>query len=170
MVKFDFTNPIVTIIASIIFILIALNLLGSTIGPYSNFIILVIGGFIATYFAKERKIRYGLYGGTLSLLITAIPMIFMVNSFYIIISLLIGSIGIIIIGAVFGTIGGFIGKKIPKNKTAESMGYLICDKCGGYYELQEGEFQDSFDKNCDCGGKLEYFDNLDEPIKFQYLK
>lgn len=35
------------------------------------------------------------------------------------------------------------------------MGYIICEKCGGYYELQPGEHPDDFDR-CDCGGKLKY--------------
>jgi len=35
------------------------------------------------------------------------------------------------------------------------MGYLICDKCEGYYELQSGEKMGDFDK-CRCGGKLSW--------------
>lgn len=35
------------------------------------------------------------------------------------------------------------------------MGYLVCDKCGGYYELQPGEHPEDFDW-CECGGKLSY--------------
>lgn len=35
------------------------------------------------------------------------------------------------------------------------MGYIICEKCGGYYELQPGEHPEDFDR-CDCGGKLKY--------------
>lgn len=35
------------------------------------------------------------------------------------------------------------------------MGYLVCDECGGYYELKPGESAADFDK-CDCGGKLKY--------------
>jgi uncharacterized paraquat-inducible protein A len=35
------------------------------------------------------------------------------------------------------------------------MGYLKCEKCGGYYELQEGESPDDFDL-CECGGKLNH--------------
>jgi heat shock protein HtpX len=34
-------------------------------------------------------------------------------------------------------------------------GYLVCDKCGGYYELQPGESPEDFEQ-CQCGGKLEY--------------
>lgn len=37
------------------------------------------------------------------------------------------------------------------------MGYLICDDCAGYYELQEGEYPEDFDR-CQCGGRLEYAD------------
>lgn len=39
------------------------------------------------------------------------------------------------------------------------MGYLLCNKCGGYYELQPGEYPDDFTK-CECGGKLEYVESL----------
>ena len=39
------------------------------------------------------------------------------------------------------------------------MGYLICDKCGGYYELKEGESPNDFDL-CNCGGKLRYANSL----------
>lgn len=35
-------------------------------------------------------------------------------------------------------------------------GYLVCDKCQGYYELQTGEKVVDFNRNCDCGGTLEY--------------
>lgn len=35
------------------------------------------------------------------------------------------------------------------------MGYIICEKCGGYYELQPGEHPEDFDR-CNCGGKLKY--------------
>lgn len=35
------------------------------------------------------------------------------------------------------------------------MGYLICEKCGGYYELQPGEHPEDFDR-CNCGGQLVY--------------
>ena len=42
------------------------------------------------------------------------------------------------------------------------MGYLICKKCGGYYELQPGESPDDFSDECECGGELIYSDTLDE--------
>ena len=36
------------------------------------------------------------------------------------------------------------------------MSYLVCNKCGSYYELQEGENPEEFDLTCECGGKLQY--------------
>lgn len=44
------------------------------------------------------------------------------------------------------------------------MGYLICEKCKGYYELREGEHPEDFDR-CQCGGKLKYVDKLEQPQK-----
>lgn len=46
------------------------------------------------------------------------------------------------------------------------MGYLVCDSCGGYYELQQGESEDDFDK-CQCGGQLSLKDRIsnDSEIK-----
>lgn len=38
----------------------------------------------------------------------------------------------------------------------KNMGYLQCKKCGGYYELQEGESPEDYDV-CYCGGELEYY-------------
>jgi hypothetical protein len=41
------------------------------------------------------------------------------------------------------------------------MAYLVCDKCGGYYELQPGESPDDFDR-CECGGKLKHIQTLSD--------
>lgn len=45
------------------------------------------------------------------------------------------------------------------------MGYLICDKCGGYYELQENESPDTFIE-CQCGGKLKYHETMYDYVNF----
>jgi hypothetical protein len=45
------------------------------------------------------------------------------------------------------------------------LGYLKCEKCGGYYELQEGESSEDFSDKCECGGSLKYALNLDETSK-----
>jgi len=44
-----------------------------------------------------------------------------------------------------------------KHKTVEKSskcGVLVCDKCEGYYELQEGESSEDFDLECECGGNI----------------
>nr|WP_319374377.1 DUF2927 domain-containing protein [uncultured Methanobacterium sp.] len=40
------------------------------------------------------------------------------------------------------------------------MPYLVCEKCGGYYKLQEGESPDDFRDKCECGGDLKYSETL----------
>ncbi len=40
-----------------------------------------------------------------------------------------------------------------QNKEKENYGYLICDSCSGYYELQEGESINDFE-GCNCGGNF----------------
>lgn len=45
------------------------------------------------------------------------------------------------------------------------MGYLVCEKCGGYYKLQDGESPDDFE-DCQCGGKLDYYETLPEHADF----
>ena len=49
--------------------------------------------------------------------------------------------------------------QVTSNK--DEHGFLYCEKCNGYYELQEGESIDDFD-NCECGGKLIYVDKIEE--------
>lgn len=44
------------------------------------------------------------------------------------------------------------------------MGYLICEKCGGRYELMEGESIDNFE-TCQCGGTLKYPENELKEVK-----
>jgi hypothetical protein len=44
------------------------------------------------------------------------------------------------------------------------MSYLVCEKCGRYYELQQDENHDDFE-SCWCDGNLIYFKNLDRYIK-----
>ena len=39
------------------------------------------------------------------------------------------------------------------------MGYLNCEKCGGHYELKEGEAIDDFE-GCSCGGKFKFVKDI----------
>lgn len=34
--------------------------------------------------------------------------------------------------------------------------YLVCDSCGGYYQLDDEEEPEDFSDECECGGRLEY--------------
>jgi len=53
-----------------------------------------------------------------------------------------------------------IEKSSYKTKNT-SRGYLICENCGGYYELQKGESPTDFGE-CECGGSLTHVKNLGE--------
>ncbi|HML05988.1 MAG TPA: M48 family metallopeptidase [Methanobacterium sp.] len=48
----------------------------------------------------------------------------------------------------------------PITRKHKENGYLVCDKCNGYYELQPGESPADFTDKCECGGKLEYRDKI----------
>lgn len=52
----------------------------------------------------------------------------------------------------------FIGSKKPGNK------YVMCENCGGYYRLDEGESLDDF-RACTCGGELKYAPQYFDPEK-----
>lgn len=43
----------------------------------------------------------------------------------------------------------------------ESVGYLFCSGCDGFYELQEDETPEDFDK-CECGSPLVYYKTKEE--------
>lgn len=48
-----------------------------------------------------------------------------------------------------------------KNKDKKKgKGYLICNTCSGYYKLKENESPEDFNR-CECGGPLEYVENID---------
>ena len=42
------------------------------------------------------------------------------------------------------------------------VGYLICNRCEGYYELQPGESSEDFILKCNCGGSLKLYNKLDD--------
>ena len=46
-------------------------------------------------------------------------------------------------------------------------GYLICSKCNGYYELQEGESPLDFGE-CECGGGLKFNKSLPRTLSREY--
>ena len=44
------------------------------------------------------------------------------------------------------------------------MGYLVCERCGGCYELKPGESPEDFEK-CECGGTLHFVEKLDQNVE-----
>jgi hypothetical protein len=76
-------------------------------------------------------------------------------------TLITNTIIILIACGLIGALGGLIGVKIKKSHKIKNNGnnegkrYLVCDKCGGYYELQPNESPEDFEE-CQCGGELEY--------------
>lgn len=62
-----------------------------------------------------------------------------------------------------GTLPGnikLVGGTPQDNSEHMGEGYLVCDKCKGYYKLQAGESPENFTNECECGGKLEYRDRI----------
>ena len=44
------------------------------------------------------------------------------------------------------------------------MGYLVCEKCKGYYKLKKGESAQDFSK-CECDGNLKCYDDVADFIE-----
>jgi hypothetical protein len=53
----------------------------------------------------------------------------------------------------------FLFRSIALIYLSENKGYLVCNKCGGYYQLQQGESPEDFEK-CQCGGDLRFSKQL----------
>ena len=100
MEKFDlsFKNPIFTIIVGVFvaFTLMFIPYLGYVIGP-------LVGGFIATYFANEKRIIYGLFVGIGTIILLFIYPSSGTISNLDIIKYIIGYIPISIIPAIIGS-------------------------------------------------------------------
>lgn len=47
-----------------------------------------------------------------------------------------------------------ISQKLRSKRKETPLNYLVCNNCGGYYELQPGESWKDFDTECECGGHL----------------
>ena len=52
--------------------------------------------------------------------------------------------------------------ELYEEKYQDDNGYLICEKCKRYYQLKTGESPEDFTDECECGGKLQYSETLDE--------
>ena len=48
-----------------------------------------------------------------------------------------------------------VSQRLKNKREGGSLyGYLVCNKCGGCYELQQGELPEHFNLDCECGGQL----------------
>ena len=56
----------------------------------------------------------------------------------------------------YTSLSGKITTKMEIFQENPTTGYLVCDKCGGFYQLKHGESENDFSDSCECGGKLEY--------------
>lgn len=59
-------------------------------------------------------------------------------------------------------VGGLFNKSSSNKKKIRPQRkgqlFLVCNSCGGYYQLQEGEGPEDFTDECQCGGKLQVSD------------
>lgn len=59
----------------------------------------------------------------------------------------------------------FMFRSVALFYSSENYGYLVCEKCGGYYKLQPGESPEDFSDMCECGGKLKFVQELNDKSK-----
>ncbi len=103
-------HPVISIILGVIvsFIFYLIPILGfGTFGAFIQLFSYVIGGFIAVFYAREKKIQYALYDGLIMMLIIDLPFF---ASPYVIIAFFYG-VSIILLAA----IGGIIGLMMDEN-------------------------------------------------------
>ena len=107
-------HPVISIILGIITVFI-LPLIWSVFTgaapiPIIVFVVaIVLGGFIATYFSKEKKMQYGIYEGIIIILIFIIPEALTHTTDIDILSSLIGITLVVLLPV---SIGGYLGKSI----------------------------------------------------------
>ena len=133
----------------------------------------LLGGFVSGYRGIDDYLEGAINGFLVSFLLFILVLMGLIfilivdgpfstnNSIKIVFTLIL----LLAVGLSGGLIGVFI-KKVGKGihsseNTKIGKGYLVCDKCGGYYKLQLWESPDDFDK-CHCGGNLEYHESNGE--------
>ena len=124
---------------------------------------IIIGGFVAAYITDGGNVdggvngaQSGIVGGALLGLLLLMITFHDFTFFTIVTGLIVGGI---MFGFNFGTLGAVIGNIIKKRSSIShgiNNGYLVCNECGSYYKLKEGELPEDYDDECDCGGKIEY--------------
>jgi len=166
---------VVTVLIGSIFIFIPF--LGSFERIAFWILAVTIGGAVTAYTTKGTSIDGGVHAVIVGIIgWYLIAVIVMIIFFYKIITIAdsIGSMGFVAItiggflfGLNFGIIGAVIGNSIKKYQINKNFnGYLVCDKCGAYYELQEEESSDDFSMECECGGHLQHKKTIQPPKKY----
>ena len=117
-------HPVLSIFFGFVAIFIAVIILEGTLGSFSNSspketiflivsnLILIAGGFIATYFAKERKIRYGVYVGVMFAAVIAILAIGRISLGY---NRFVMAVFLLSLFSLMTGFGGFLEKMTEKN-------------------------------------------------------
>ena len=62
---------------------------------------------------------------------------------------------IFLIAFILAPIFMYISRSATLFYLSGNLGYLVCEECGGYYELEPGESPEDYEQ-CQCGGKLKY--------------
>ena len=155
-------HPFISIILGYVLFLIFYAVGGSLqhgvytwIGDILIFASFLVGGFTATYFAREKKIRYGLYEGILILIIQFLVAIGLTHSAIFASIIAKTSIMAKILTLIFTGIGGAIGFL-----SRSDGGYLFCLNCYRYYRLLPGESAGDLDDTCQCGEKLKHVNEI----------
>lgn len=139
---------------------------------FLNILLVCLPGGLVTGYLVADDYSDGVINGSISGAIAGIVYMLFIIFFESGMPILdISTILIVIICILFGGLGAvagvFIRKLIKRIRTKKSEsepikkgdGYLICDKCGGYYELKPGESPSDF-VECECGGELKYSDEI----------
>ena len=125
-------------------------------------IAIILGGLVAAYTTDGNNIDGGVHGAISGIISgSLLGVLILTVTFHDpnVIAFVGGIVfGGIVFGFNFGIVGAVIGNIIKKRslKTINDNGFLVCNKCKSYYKLNEGEFPEDYDNECDCGGKIEY--------------
>ena len=160
----DYRPVIIGIVVTVLFGLI--SLFTASFGFFVQIILgtlaIILGGLAAAYTTDGDNTDGGVHGAISGIvggaLLCVLFLIVTINDFTfpaIFTGILVGGI---VFGFNFGIIGAVIGNIIKRRsqKTIKDNGYLVCNKCGSYYKLNQGEYPEDYDNECDCGGKVEY--------------
>lgn len=164
----DYKPIVFGVVVTLIYglIIIFTSFFGILIQIFLGIIAVMMGGLAAAYITKGDNKDGGVNGAISGIiggaLLGVLLLGFTSNEFSIQGALIGMFVGGISFGFNFGIIGAVIGNRIKKDSSEKPKftGYLVCNDCGEYYGLFEGESQEDFIDMCECGGKFEYQKSL----------